>query len=812
LDFSAIRGDDSEIRIIGKALMNMLNSQRIDAPADRSPREWEYGPGLFDFALGFLRRHYLVIIAVTALGLATGFVLLKVLPPVYTAQAKVLVVTSRAPVVQPQLTADEAPVDLESQMEILKSKVIATSVINQLDLANDPDFTNKSNWFNSAIRLVREVLGGAPQGSKPDPMDELVEQFQARSSATRVGMSNVIDVGFSASSPERAATIANAIVKAFFDEQAKARTDAHRATTVWLHDRLQELSNDALNAERAVNELKTSNNIVSADGKLIDEQQVTALNNRLAAGRMHTSDAMARLNRFDAILSSPNFDGTLDTVPDRVSTGLGSGLGSGLNAPEGQSLASPNNTQIINSLRQQYLDIAKKEYEYSAKYGKDHQIVANLRTQMQSIRQTILDEVRRLAEIARSDFDEAKQQQKEIERQLAQAISQARNTNAAEISIRELETSARGYRSLYDSFAQRYMGSMQQSSFAGVEARVISAATPPQKKSKPEGKFVLALGLLGGLILGTGLGFVREMKDRGFRTSAQIEDRLQVPCLSVVPLLRDRKVKGINRESALAAGQDNEEAGQRILPRHDATCWLASTMPGSRFAESIRAIRLAIDPGPRRAEKKAIKPRSKVIGVTSTLPDEGKSTISASLVQLLAATGKRVILVDCDLRNPSLTATLAPSATAGITDIVSDDHSLKDTIWTDAVTKFDFLPGNRLPSGNTSDMLCNEKLKLLFDELRATYDYVIVDLPPLAPVVDARTIAGLLDRFVLVVEWGRTTADVVEHALNSAPSVYEGLLGVVLNKADMKAMKRYAVYNDYYDHKHYVRYGELAAE
>jgi len=128
------------------------------------------------------------------------------------------------------------------------------------------------------------------------------------------------------------------------------------------------------------------------------------------------------------------------------------------------------------------------------------------------------------------------------------------------------------------------------------------------------------------------------------------------------------------------------------------------------------------------------------------------------------------------------------------------------------VTKFHFLPGNRAPLGDTSEVLRNEQLKVLFAELRASYDYVIVDLPPLAPVVDARTVAGLLDRFVLVVEWGRTTAEVVEHALNSAPGIYDALLGVVLNKADMKAMKRYAVYDNYYDHKHYIRYGELAAE
>jgi succinoglycan biosynthesis transport protein ExoP len=219
-----------------------------------------------------------------------------------------------------------------------------------------------------------------------------------------------------------------------------------------------------------------------------------------------------------------------------------------------------------------------------------------------------------------------------------------------------------------------------------------------------------------------------------------------------------------------------------------------------------RSIRFAIDLDPTRSP-------SKVVGLTSTLPDEGKSTIAASLAQLLANSGNRVIVVDCDLRNPSLSATLTPDAGAGITDIVSGARSLEDTIWTDSVTKLDFLPGARAPLSNTSEILCKAQMKKLFDQLRATYDYVIVDLPPLAPVVDARAISALLDSFILVVEWGRTTTDVVEHALNTAPNVYDSLLGVVLNKTDMKAMKRYANhYGDYYNDAHYIRYGQLSAE
>jgi succinoglycan biosynthesis transport protein ExoP len=791
----------------------MLHNQRANVLLDGSQQELggeNKGPDLPNLVLGFLRRQYFLIIIAFVLGLAASIVVLRIAPPTYTAQLKMLLGGSKPPVIQQQqqqqqLIAEEGPVEIESQIEILKSKAVANSVISRLNLADDPDFSVKDGWLHSVSKTVREMLGLTPQEVKIDPKDRIFEEFEKRLWANKVGSSSVIEVGFNSSNPERAAEIANAIAKAYIDDQLQAKAEEHRIATGWLRDSLQALGHDALAADIAVSKLKAKSNIVSADGRLMDEQQVAALNDRLITARGRTSDAMARLNRFETLVASNNFDpaslGNLDAVPDSPT----SALGSGLNAPEGQTLASPNNTQIINSLRQQYLEYSRREYEYSAKYGSEHAAVVNIRLTMKSIRHAIMEEVRRLAEIAKSDFEETKQQQQAIEKQLEQAVSQSRNTSAAEASMRELEVSAKGYRSLYESFLQRYMGSLQQASFPISEARVISAASPPEKKTKPNPKMVLAFGVFGGIALGAALGFLREMKDRGFRTSAQIEEKLRLPCLSVVPLLRNRKVKKATTKSARPTDR-GEEAVERTISKGSGTWRMATAMPTSRFAESIRSIRFAIDLDP-------TKTPNKVVGLTSTLPHEGKSTIAASLAQLLANSGKRVIVVDCDLRNPSLSANLAPDAAAGITDILSGARSLEDTVWTDSSTSLDFLPGRRAPHPNTSDILCTEQTRKLFDQLRRSYDYVIVDLPPLAPIVDVRATTPLIDSFILVVEWGRTTTDVVEHALNTAPNVYDALLGIVLNKTDMKVMKRYASrYGDYYNDEHYLKYGQLTAE
>lgn len=786
----------------------MLHNHTAGTFAYSAPPEhsWERnGPGPISLALGFLRRRYPFILVATALSLAASIALLRVVPPNYMSQVKVLIGSSKTPVVQPQSIQDDTPIDLESQIEVIKSRGIAASVIKELNLADDPDFNGRGGSLHAVLNVLRKMAGTAVPEAETSSMDDLVDEFQRRMSAFRIGTSAVIEVDFNASNAHQSAIIANAIVRTYLDEQLKAETGENRAMTAWLHERLQELGDDATAAERAVNELKSKRNIVSVDGKPIDERQVTELTNRIIVARTHTASLMTRSNRFEEMLRSGNAGtslGSIAAVPDFSPTELSGNL----NPPDGMSLNNSNSTQIINGLRQQYLENARREYEYAARYGNDHLAVVNIRAAMKSIRQAILDEVRRLADVAKHDYEEARQQQQEIEKQLAQAIAQSRNTDAAEISIRELETSAKGYRALYDSFLQRYMGAIQQGSFATMKARVISPAAPPKKKTKPKSILLLALGLFGGIGLGVALGLLRELKDRSFRTTSQIEDRLRLPCLSVVPLLRSREVKRVTRNAARAGGHTTGDTGQRMVTRGIGTCWAATAMPSSRFAESIRSLRLAIDLDPSRASRK-------IFGLTSTLPNEGKSIIAASLAQLMANTGKRVIVLDCDLRNPSLTAMLAPDAGAGIADIVSGGRSLEDAIWTDPVTKLDFLPGKGVPHADTSDILCNEQTKRLFDRLRETYDYIIVDLPPLAPVVDARAISALLDSFVLVVEWGRTTADVVEHALNTAPTVYDALLGVVLNKTDMKAMKRYANnFGDYYDQKHYSRYGRLTAE
>jgi len=224
--------------------------------------------------------------------------------------------------------------------------------------------------------------------------------------------------------------------------------------------------------------------------------------------------------------------------------------------------------------------------------------------------------------------------------------------------------------------------------------------------------------------------------------------------------------------------------------------------PFSRFAEAFRTIKVSIDVF-------ALAQRNKTVGITSTLPNEGKSTVAANLARLIAHAGGKAILVDGDLRNPSLTKALSPEAEIGLLEVLSGKRSLTEAIWTDTATSLAFLPMvAKARLSHSNEILASAAMKQLVDGLREVYDYILIDLPPLTPVVDVRATTQIIDSYLFVVEWGRTDADVVARALGSAPLVYERLLGVVLNKAELHRMSKYAAGPGYsYQSNYHERYG-----
>src|SRR5262249_11140548 len=277
----------------------------------------------------------------------------------------------------------------------------------------------------------------------------------------------------------------------------------------------QELRDQASDAERAVVDYETKNNIVvDTGGRPMNEQQLAQFNGELMHARAATAEAKARLDRVEEIVASGNVDA---------------------DAPAPATVADTLHSEVINNLRTQYLDHERRATEWTAKYGASHLAVVALRSQMKELRHSMFEELKRTAESYKSDFVIAKAREGSIQQSLDHMANQAHTTDAARIALRNLKGSAQTARDLYDNFLQSYLRSVQQQSSPVLDSRLITHARPPLTPSWPKPPLIMALALLGGLIFGAAAGMLREISDRVFRTTKQINDHLQANCIAVIP-------------------------------------------------------------------------------------------------------------------------------------------------------------------------------------------------------------------------------------------------------------------------------------
>jgi succinoglycan biosynthesis transport protein ExoP len=754
----------------------MLQFNRIQSAAETSlpPPEGSPPAEIVTTFVQLVYRQFPMIVMTALLTTALGILYLLVTPATYNALATMIIDTKRPTVFTTQTSMGDLQIEsamVSSQVEILKSEKIAISVINNLELWKDPEFAGPGRGIVSlAARAVGRIFSSESAPTQEANVRHALDTFQTYLNVRRVNQTNVIEVNFRSQNPERAIQIANAIVSTYIMDQLESRSQSAKQTSTWLQDRVRELREQALVAEQTVVKFKKDHNIVGVTGKTVTDQQLTEINSQLVLARTKVSEAQARLDRIEAITQSG--------VPDATVT---------------DTLASP----VVTKLRTQYLDLANREADWSVRYGPDHIAVRNLQGQMREIRNAIADELRRLAETYKSEYEIAKQREEAIQAQLAQVVSQAQLDNQAQVTLRELESAATTARQLYETLLQRYMESIQQQSFPVSEARIIAQASGPLTKSNPQPIQVLAGSTTAGILLGLLIGFVSEIWRHVFRTRREVAQRLQTNCIAIVPKLRSLIAKP-ERSTARAV---HTAFGPRTIVSDQGFFWHVLDSPMSRFAESIRAIKLAIDTSD--ASKS-----NKIIALTSALPREGKSTVGTALAQLLAHSGAKTILVDCNFRHGTLSRMLTPQAKAGILEVVSGAANLEDVVWTEPYTNLCFLPviaNNRLV--NSHDILTSEATNALFNKLRNKYEYVIVDLSPLAPIVDARTTTQFIDAYILVIEWGKTRVEDVERALADAKAIHENLLGVVLNKANLRVLARYDKrHRNYHSDRYYTRH------
>lgn len=715
--------------------------------------------------LRVLRRHLWWALSIVAASLVAGMLLLTILTPKYTATAQLLIDPKQA-----QMAMDPAsgmssgftdPYMVDSQVEILKSERIAKSVIEKLKVGIQDKAEPAAPGFWS-------FLFPAAEAPKEDPYEReraTIDGFLHDLNVKREGTSYVIDVAFVASDPQYSADAANGVANAYILDQLESKFEATRRAGVWLQDRLNELRDQALAADRAVQDYKAKNDLVDTSRGLISDQQMQDINTALVSARSETAAAEARFQRVEDILQQGKASGiSKEAVADNLSN------------------------QLISKLREQYLEAAKREADWSKRYGVNHEAVVNLRREMDGLQQSLYKELSHIAETYRSDLEIAKAREASLQQNLDNLVKQSRTTGQAQVKLRELESTAQSYRTLYDNFLQRFMQSTQQQSFPITEARVITDATRPLSPSSPKKNLILLGSLFFGFAAAAGVVFLRETGNKTFRSPSEVEQYLNLECLGVLPMLS-------GKAPVLQAGQTAFDSTTGSM-RH------VVSDPFSRFAETLRGVKVSADVS---GAGHAIK----VFGIVSTLPKEGKSTVAANFAQLIAHSGAQCVLVDLDLRNPSLTRRIWPGAGQGVLELINGKTTLGEASITDPLTGLHFIPAV-VPGHivHTNELMASPAMKALIDRLKNTYEYVVLDLPPLAPVVDVLASTHLVDAYVYVLEWGSTNRDLVETTLANNRKVRDKLLGCLLNKVNLTTLRRMEDYGaKYYYHKYHIDYG-----
>jgi len=722
---------------------------RTDAPhvsAPSEPAAFHWVPQLF----GFLRRRWRPIATTAAILVGLAVLYIVTAEPLYTATTRLLIDTEQGNPFQNRTVVAESQAEnalVESQVEVLRSDDTARAIVAKLDLTRHPAFTETGGGLLSGLRAL---LGSKTEEKEPSDAEvtsTIAEALQKSMTIRRIGLSYVIEISVRAPDPQLSARLANAATETYFTEQLQTRQQTTQRAGRWLEERLRELSDQAIAADQAVEEYKARNNLVGTQRGLINEQQLGDVNGQLAHARGLMTDALSRLERIQSISLSGITEGSV-----------------------GEALQN----SVIVRLRQQYLDFARREAEFAGRYGVNHTAAVNLRAEMNETQRAIQSELDRIKEAYRSDYEVARASVTSLETQVRNLVALATEANESRIMLRALERAADSYRTIYSNFLQRYTQVVQDQSFPITDARVIAAAEPPRRKSHPRSAIVLAGTTVFGMGLGLAIAFLREATERGFRTPAQLRTATGLECLGLVPRLgsrlrlrrrRERGRAGIAGHTAPGGISTSPSPFRQVLLETD-----------GRLAEALWAVKLRADRWERDRRDSA-----QIIGCVAALPREGASTVAANLAQCIAAGGQRVVLVDLDYRQATLTRALVGNGAA-------------QEVLSDLETGMCFVPAPRdvLPV-EAVRRIGSAAVRSRLEEARAEADYVIVDLPAVLAHLDASAVADAFDAMLLVVEWGRTDQAALTETLDRLGAARVNVLGAVFNKVRLRALPRYGV-------------------
>lgn len=720
--------------------------------------------------LGRLRRRKWTIVGTTTLLMLVAALIVLQLTPLYRAETQIMIEPRQQRVVDVEevlsgLNGERETI--ESERRVIASRALAEKVIARLGLSRDAEFNPALREEHLLLRLLRtfgilpsqgaalgpvsaiwQDLAGAGGIGRPQTPEELfenerariVDNFLERLEVLPDGRSRVIAVAFTSERPELAARIANTIADLYLVEQLEAKYEATRRAAEWLDERTAELRERVKASEDAVEAFRRQAGLIEGRGGTLATQQVAELNTQLILARTTRAEAEARLRQVQSLLGG---QGGVDSAAE--------------------VLASP----LIVKLKEQEAEIMRRAAELATQYGPKHPRRINVQAELDDIKAKIGLEVQKVVQSLRNEADVARAREASLGASLESLKENVGRASSAEVRLRALEREANANRGLFETFLSRLKETVAQQDLHRADARIISRADVPERPSFPRAGLILAAAFATALIAGVAAALLLERLDPGFRSSEQIEARLNIPGLGSIPRLGGRRSLGRSPESD-------------VLER-----------PASAFAEALRTLHTAL------LLSDADRPPKTVL-ITSATPREGKSTVALSIARLTARAGRKVLLIDADLRRPRVDRALRLKTRPGLADLLARPADWQRAIQRDRASGLDVLPAGEA-AASPPDLFGSEQMRALLADMGEAYDLVILDSPPVLAVSEARILARLVDRTVFVVRWATTPREVAALGLKQIREAGGQVAGAVLSMVDGREHVRYGYGGpDYY--------------
>ena len=708
-------------------------------------------------ALRALRRRLALFLLVVISVFVTVAVFTFQATPVYSTSASVIIDSRDKTVVDIGSVLSGLPPEstvVDTEVEIIRSRSLAEKVVRQLDLTSYPEFNpllREPATTDKIKSQIKSWLGGGSSGASEESdaatqkkeMEMVVNNLLARTSARRIGTTYGIEIFADSHDPELAAAIANQVVDQYFVEQLDAKFDATRRANAWLEERLAELREEVNQAENAVESYRASSGLISAGANTLNEQQMSDLNAQLIVQRAELAEAEARLV----------------TVREMAQRGISAEV-------SGEALNSP----VISELRRQQAEILRRRADLRNRYGPKHPDIQGINNEEANIRDQIQVELRRIVSNIEGEVAIARKRVQSLESNLNSMRATLAQNNQAGVRLRELERNAEASRSIYEAFLARFKQTNESEGLAEPDARLLSSAPVPRVPSFPKTSLNLAVGLVFGLMLGVGAVVAAEALNSQISSGEEIEEHFRVPFLGNFPRL---------------TGSAKRDARTYLLEN-----------PTSAYAESFRNLRASI-------MFADLDSPVKTVAITSSQPDEGKTTMTHGLGLMSAMSGTRTLIIDGDFRRKRLSdVVMSDAPERGFLECLFGECTIEEAVQVDEASNLHILP--LTPSRHTPrDVFGSKAFDQLMTQLQDIYEFIIIDTGPLLLLAETRVLTSKVDQVVIVSRWLKTNRAALKQTLSILRDFRARVAGVVINRVDTSKYHRQG-----YGHSGYKSYAK----